>query len=65
MCYICIKNIIFFTHYLIILTNKIIYYVSKKYKIKFQSNIGLIYGRDHFYYVKKSRKLCALIFFKT
>ncbi len=37
------------------------------YKIIFQSNIGLIYGKDHFYYYvnqeKKSRKSCALIFF--
>jgi hypothetical protein len=44
-----------------------IYYISEKYIIKFQSNIGLICGRDHFcYYVKherKSKNLCALIFF--
>ncbi len=46
-----------------------IYYISEKYIIKFQSNIGLICGRDHFYYyVKhegKSRNLCALIIFLT
>jgi hypothetical protein len=32
---------------------EIVYYISEKYKIKFQSNIGLIYGRDHFYYYVK------------
>jgi hypothetical protein len=46
-----------------------IYYISEKYVIKFQSNIGLICGRNHFYYyVKheiKSRNLCALILFLT
>jgi hypothetical protein len=45
-----------------------IYYISEKYIIKFQSNIGLICGRDHFYYYvkheRKNRNLCALIFFK-
>jgi hypothetical protein len=44
-----------------------IYYILEKYIIKFQSNIGLICGRDHFYYYvkheRKSRNLCALIFF--
>ncbi len=42
--------------------------LSEKYKIKFQLDIGLIYGRDHFYYYvkqKKSRKSCAWIFFKN
>jgi hypothetical protein len=29
---------------------EVIYYISEKYIIKFQSNIGLIFGRDHFYY---------------
>jgi hypothetical protein len=29
---------------------EIIYYMLEKIKIKFQSYIGLIYGRDHFYY---------------
>jgi hypothetical protein len=45
----------------------IYYYISKKYIIKFQSNIRLICGGDHFYYYvkheRKSRNLCALIFF--
>ncbi len=46
-----------------------IYYISKKYIIKFQLNIGLICGRDHFYYYvkheRKNRNLCALIIFLT
>jgi hypothetical protein len=46
-----------------------IYYISEKYIIKFQSNIGLICGRDHFYYYvkheRKSKNLCALIIFLT
>ncbi len=33
-----------------------IYYISKKYIIKFQSNIGLICGKDHFYYYVKHEK---------
>jgi len=33
-----------------------IYYISEKYKIKFQSNIGLIYERNHFYYYVKQKK---------
>jgi hypothetical protein len=46
-----------------------VYYISKKKKKKFQSNIGLICGKDHFYYYvkheRKSRNLCALIIFLT
>ncbi len=44
-----------------------IYSILEKYIIKFQSNIGLICGRDHFYYhvkhERKNRNLCALNFF--
>ncbi len=43
------------------------YHISEKYIIKFQSNIGLICGRGHFYYYvkheRKSRNLCVFIFF--
>jgi len=41
---------------------KIIYYISKKYKLKFQLNIGLIYGRDHFYYYVKKKKKDNYVF---
>jgi hypothetical protein len=34
-----------------------IYYISEKYIIKFQSNIGLICGRYHFYYYVKHEKI--------
>ncbi len=34
----------------------IIYYILKIYKIKFQSDIRLIYGKDHFYYYVKHKK---------
>jgi len=43
-----------------------IYYIKNIYN-KISINIGLICGRDHFYYYvkheRKSRNLCALIFF--
>jgi hypothetical protein len=40
-----------------------IYYISEKYIIKFQPNIGLICGRNHFYcYVKHERKVEIYVF---
>jgi len=45
----------------------IISYIFEKYKIKFQSDIGLIYRKDHFIIMwnmkNKNRKLCALFIF--
>jgi hypothetical protein len=43
---------------------KNIYYISKKYKVKFQSDIGLIYGKNHFnYYVKQKKKSSKIMCF--
>jgi hypothetical protein len=40
------------------LRREIIYYMSKKFKINFQSYIGLIYGIDHFFYnVNRYKKM--------
>ncbi len=53
---------------MIILT-KNLFTIYQKNTTKFQSNIGLICGRDHFYYYvkheRKNRNLCALIYFST